>query len=306
MTPFLKPMLASSLMPPGIEHTDELILKEMKKLTFPVIATLKLDGIRALKTTDLVSRTFKMIPNESIRCRAMKFRPGFDMELYATGLSYDEVESIVMSEEHERSDEIQFHLLDIYSMTNTGYYGRVMKMLEWEGRSGWEDVVFPAMEYIYTPEDLLTFFLKCEKEEGEGICFRRPDSEYKQGRSTLKEQFLVKLARYVRSEVRIVAFEEQFHNTNAQKRNAVDKMDRSKCAGGMVGKGTLGAFICMTEDGKPVRVGTGVGLTDVVRQQVWDNRPAWHGKYITIKSKPHGTKVAPRSPIYVGRREEGF
>lgn len=305
MNDFKKPLLAASLMSPDMEHTNENILQTMKQLTFPVIATLKLDGIRALKTHDLVSRTLKMIPNESIRRRAMKLNRGFDMELFSTDLSYDIIESIVMSEEHERSSEIKFHLLDIYSM-EAGYDERMHRMLQFEGSITWDDIVFPTLEHIWNADDLMEFFLKCEEEEGEGICFRRVNSPYKQGRSTLKEQFLVKLSRYLRSEVTIIGFEEQMENTNSIKRNAIGKIDRSKCAGGMVSKGTLGAFLCVTEDGKPVRVGTGVGLTDSLRQSVWNNKRLWLNKQITIKSKPHNMKIAPRSPIYCGRREEGF
>ena len=89
-------MLAAPLMPTGVEHTDENILREMQKLRYPVLATLKKDGIRAIKLDNLVSRTLKLIPNKSIRSRAEKLPYGFDMELWNPSLTYDEVESSVM------------------------------------------------------------------------------------------------------------------------------------------------------------------------------------------------------------------
>ena len=105
-------MLAASLLKPTDSHSDESILAAMQKLRYPVLATLKLDGIRAIKLDDLYSRTLKLIPNKSIRARAMKLPAGFDMELFNPDLQYDEIESIVMSREHLKSDLIQFHILD--------------------------------------------------------------------------------------------------------------------------------------------------------------------------------------------------
>jgi len=90
MITLTQPMLAASLLPPDVEHTDEVVLAAMKRLKYPVIATVKLDGIRAVKTTDLFSRTLHLIPNESIRRRAMILPYGFDMELWSPELDYNE------------------------------------------------------------------------------------------------------------------------------------------------------------------------------------------------------------------------
>ena len=95
-------------------------------------------------------------------------------------------------------------------------------------------------------------------------------------------------------------------NTNSEKRNALGRMSRRKTVGGF-GKNTLGAFVVEDKvSGQKFNVGTGVGLTDTLRKKIWDNRDCYFGKTITIKHKPHGMKVLPRSPIFVGFREEGF
>jgi DNA ligase-1 len=167
------------------------------------------------------------------------------------------------------------------------------------------DVYCEAHSNCDTPQELFEHFLRFETMEGEGICFRTPDSPYKQGRSTLKEQYLVKLARFIREEVIIIGFKEQLMNTNAEKRNAVGMMNRRKTVGGM-GKNTLGAFVCQCKDGTTIDVGTGVGLTDNLRKLIWLNKDKYIGKQITIKHKPHGMKKKLISPIFVGFRNEGF
>ena len=65
MTIFHRPMLAASLLPPSVDHSDENILAAMAKLRYPVLATIKKDGIRALRMNGtLLSRTLKPIPNK--------------------------------------------------------------------------------------------------------------------------------------------------------------------------------------------------------------------------------------------------
>ena len=73
---------------------------------------------------------------------------------------------------------------------------------------------------------------------------------------------------------------------------------------GMIGKGVLGAFLVKNKEGVEFRIGTGVGLTDKKRAEIWDSRVAWIGKTIVYKSKKHNEKNKPRSPIYVGERKD--
>jgi DNA ligase-1 len=296
-------MLAASLLPAHVEHTDENILEAMKKLRYPVLASVKMDGIRALKTeAGLVSRTLKLIPNESIRRRADKLPVGFDMELWGT-FRYDEIASIVMSEEHILSDQIEFNILDVwnrtYSYNKLPEYFMSIRHIVFEGVCELCECV-----WINNAQELLEYFRGVEDTQGEGICFRTLDSPYKQGRSTLREQYLVKLARMVRTEVTITGFEEQMLNTNGERRHATGQMKRSSAQAGMIGKDTLGSFAVRDSKGREFTVGS--GLTDSLRKQVWEQRDRWLGRTITIKHKPHGEKIKPRSPIYVGLRTEGY
>jgi DNA ligase-1 len=303
---FHEPMLAASLMSPRIEHTNDNILSALCKRQYPVLATLKVDGIRGLRfNKSLLSRTLKTIPNDYIRERSLVMPGGFDMEICNPELEYSTIESIVMSKHHARQGEIQFHVLDWYG--HEGSYAYRMAMVQtWMNNCHEDFIKFQSPIRLDTPAQILDYFLFCEEHNGEGICFRTPDSPYKQGRSTLKQQWLVKLARYVRTEVTIIGFIEQQENTNEESYNSVGKMDRSSHKDGMVGKGTLGAFICQTKSCLVFKVGTGVGLTDKIRQDVWNNRSKYLGRQITIKSKTYGTKIKPRSPIFVGFREEGY
>lgn len=302
---FKQPMLAASLLPPDVEHTDDVVFSAMKKLKMPVAATLKKDGIRGLRLngTD-VSRTLKKIPNDKV-CERSKIMPGgFDYEHWSKSLQYDEIESIVMSRVHDDSELIEFHVLDWFH-ESYGYNVRtanIMRVI----RDMPSYVRFSPPVLCENAEQLFAFEKVCIEEAGEGICFRTLNSPYKQGRSTLREQYLVKLSRFIREEAVIVDFIEQMENANSEKRNAVGKMDRSSSQSRLFGKDTLGAFVVRGSDGLEFNVGTGVGLTDKLRQKIWDNRSKYVGKSITYKTKPHGRKIKPRSPVWVGFREEGY
>ncbi len=308
MKTFSRPMLAASLLSSKVEHSDENILSAMYKLRYPVDATEKIDGIRAERANrTLLSRTLKPIPNDSIRSRASILPGGYDMELYNPTLQYNEIESIVMSKEHVDSDKIEFHVLDTFGIENANYEQR-MYHINGDVRC-WPNCPFKFQFPIRynTPEELFTFFLYMESKGAEGICFRLPTSLYKQGRSTLKEQGLVKLARFVRTELTITGFKEQMENGNPDLRNDVGYMKRSTEGHNMYGKNTLGSFICVDPiTYESVDVGTGVGLTDRLRKEIWSNQERFIGKTIVVKHKSIGAKNKLRHPIYVGFREKGY
>jgi DNA ligase-1 len=304
MIPFKRPILAASLLPSSVEHTDENILAAMKKLHYPVLATVKKDGIRALRLNgSLLSRTLKPIPNKSIRDRSLVFPGGFDMELFNDILKYDTIESIVMSREHPLSHLIQFHILDWFGSAPS-YVERCYNIRCHLYNQTHNEGIFPTPDVCETPEQLMNMFLELEAAGHEGICFRTPTSPYKQGRSTLREQHLIKLCRFVREEVQIIGFEEQMCNANPESRNAVGSMDRSSAGANLIGKNTLGSLVCLRENGDTIRVGS--GFSDAERQKIWDNQSSYLERYITIKHKPHGMKDKLRSPVFVGLRMEGF
>jgi hypothetical protein len=296
-------MLAASLLPANIEHTDANILAAMQKLCYPVLATLKKDGIRALRFDgSLLSRTRKPIPNRSIRERSLVLPGGFDMELWNPSLRYDEIESIVMSREHPDSDKIQFHILDWFASSGMCNYAQRMYWLQQHKDREMNLVYeFEFPTEITNAQLLLAYFLFAEQQQGEGICFRTPNSPYKQARSTLKEQYLIKLSRYLYSEATIVGFVEQQENSNYSTTSRLGLSERSSHASGMIGKNTLGALMCQLSTGESISIGTGVGLTNELRRDIWLHQNKYLGCMVKFKHK-FGQKNIPRSPVMCGFR----
>ena len=300
LPPNFRPMLAAPLLDPEVEHTDDVVMAAMQKLKYPVYASLKMDGIRAIKSDYLVSRSLKLIPNIGILARATYLPVGLDMELWNPTLSFHEIESIVMSDNHGDHEKIMFYAIDWYA-ANVEYHYRIQETYLYAAKYGY---VFHYPILCDNPYELFKFEKRCIEEQGEGICFREPKGKYKFGRSTLREQGLVKLARSIREEGTIIGFEEQLENRNRARRNDLGLMDRSSMKGRLRGKETLGAFVVQNDNGHVFKIGTGVGLTDELREEVWLNQDKYLNMRLTYKAKAHGKKIKPRCPVFVGFRRD--
>jgi hypothetical protein len=300
-----RPMKACPLLPPDMEHSNENVLAAMKKLKkWPKIGSLKKDGIRGIRTDNLYSLRLKLIPNINIRERSSRLLINSDVELCNLSMEYNDIESIVMSREHKDHNKIQFHLLDIYS--SLMYYERLI-FLEHKSLNE-PDIIKPDYKICQNADELLAYLLKCEQEKGEGICFRYINSPYIQkgtidNRSTLKEEYLIKFGRRLRSEAIILDVLEQMANCNSVNRNAVGAMDRSSAGANMYAKNTLGALLVQDIKSKAIfKIGT--GFSDRVRKNIWSSWPRDKDKIITYSFKPHGEKDLPRQPAFVGFRSK--
>lgn len=289
-----KPMLAAKL-------TD------FSKIQYPVLATPKIDGIRCLIIDgEAVSRTFKPIPNLYVRETLKGLPSGLDGEL-VVGENFQETSSGVMSIHGEPN--FIYMVFDWFrgehSQINT-YFSRT------------EDLRFIALpefctkllpERLNNEEELLKYEQWYLQSGYEGICIRTPNSPYKCGRSTEKEGYLIKIKRFQDSEAVIYGLEEQMENQNKLVKNEIGYAKRATYQEHKIGKNTLGAFLVREIGdtpwyGKEFKIGTGVGLTNKLRQTIWDNPKEFLGEIITYKYQPHGIKDLPRIPVFKGFRKE--
>jgi len=174
MTTFKEPMLACPLLPPEVECTDETVFAAMRKLRYPVLSTLKKDGVRGLRLNGtLLSRSLKKIPNKSIATRSLCLPGGMDVELWNKSLTYNEVQSIVMSHEHPSSDQIQFHIIDWYipECPSMSYVERMSRVAALMPELPAEYVKFGPPVVCQNAEQLFAFERLVIEEVGEGICF---------------------------------------------------------------------------------------------------------------------------------------
>jgi len=294
---YFKPMLASA-----IEDTS--------KLKFPVLASIKLDGIRCtMQNGRLLSRSLKEIPNRHIQKMFKHLPEGLDGELIygdpAHPDCYRTTTSIVMSEDKDPAG-IKFHAFDLFEdkpfkMRNQDVYTLIFDLDD-------EHVEEVRHWSIPTEEKLLAFEAHALEQGHEGIMVRSLDGPYKQGRSSIKEGHLLKLKRFQDGEATIVGFYEEQENQNESKTNALGRTERSSAKAGLVGKGTLGGFdvegLGGKYDGIVFQVGGGPGFTAEMRKQFWKDRKKLIGDVIKFKYFPSGSKDKPRFPGFLGFRDK--
>lgn len=170
-----------------------------------------------------------------------------------------------------------------------------------------EDLDHPRIRLLkhrlFEDRDSLAKFLdRCLERGYEGIITRSLHGPYKEGKSTLREQWMLKYKPFEDAEGRIKGWFEEMENTNEAKREVTGKLKRSSAKEGKKPKGTLGGFIledCTTK----VEVRVGGGFTARQRAELWkliqQDPRALKGKLVRYKKQKVGEKDKPRHPNFV-------
>lgn len=276
---------------------------DLGRLNYPLLASPKLDGIRAVVLDgQLVSRTLKPIPNDFIR-NALS-RPcldGLDGELIVGSPTdpdiYLKTNSAVMSKSGDPA--FTYYVFDIHNMP-AKFSDRLAELSEQVGVD--PRIVILDHKTINNEAELIAYQEWCLEQGYEGVMLRRPSASYKYGRSTLKEQTLVKLKVFEDGEATVLGMTEEMHNANEATTNALGHTERSSHKENKVGKGRMGTLVVRDLETN-VEFEIGTGFTAAHRQEFWDQAGSVVGRIVKYKHFPHGAKDKPRHPVFLGFRD---
>lgn len=302
MTKQFRPLKAPSK---GI--TDEQLLK----VRFPVMVSPKLDGLRVLHHNGgPVTSSLKPVSNNHTRkLISSPLLAGFDGEM-AVGDGMDPKAfkpaiSAVMNENAVM--DITWWVFDICTpaIHHIPFKDRYSLL-----KSSVEAANLPYVKVVphrmcINMEELLAFEAQMVMLGYEGIMLRDPNGRYKYDRSTFNEGILLKLKRghIERGDAVVVGFIERMRNENEAYINERGLTERSVKKEGMVGRDDLGSFLVKDVDtGMEFRIGTGDGLDDNLRKQVWDNKEDYLGKTIRYEWFAYGGYNKPRFPQFIAFR----
>lgn len=273
------------------------------KVNYPILVSVKLDGIRALVIDEVVySRSLKPIRNKLVQrlFGKPKFN-GLDGELvvgdiYAKDV-FQKTTSGVMSEDAE--EDVKFYVFDRWDMPDVAYEDRVKTLAE---KTLTTAPILMLRQVLVNSAEELQELLDIEKlNGGEGLIGRNPKGRYKYGRSTPKEQLSVKFKFFEQDEFEVVGFEERMHNNNEATTNELGYTERSSCKENLIPMDTLGSLVLRYGDSS-FKVGT--GFSDEQRQEIWDNKESYLGKLASIRYMSVGQAILPRCPSFIGWRDE--
>ena len=267
---------------------------DMNKLTFPLLATPKLDGIRCLMIDgEAVSKKLKPIPNDFTR-EQLKGLHGLDGELMVNGC-FNKVQSAFMSKGGE--PDFTYCVFDSFEHPERGYDLRIQALKSLSIPR--VRVILP--ELICDEEKLLEFHDECLDWGFEGSMFRRVAGIYKYGRSTVKEGILLKFKTFHDDEAVLVAFDEKMHNTNKLETDELGYAKRRNTKDAKEHTGLAGAAL-LSWNGIEFKVGFGPGINDKMKREYWRNKHDYVGKIFKFTYQELSKDGVPRFGKLLGLR----
>ncbi len=280
--------------------SEPLTSEQIRNLSYPVIASPKLDGFRCIVQGGRpYTASMKEIQNRFVR-----------ETLSADGLNFLDGELIVGDPTdpdvfHNTSGplrrfsgepDFKYYVFDTFRNPFDSFVRRWVEL---------QHVEHPRVEvleqvYLPTPEEVFAYEKGALARGYEGIMIRLPSGLYKQGRCTYNEMNMFKRKPFVICDAVIVGFVEAMENMNEQTVNELGLSSRSHRAEGLVPKGTLGSLWLKAEKwGEPFNARLGKGFKMEDNQYVWDNQDKFLGTGVKVKYQLYGSKDAPRIPSVV-------
>lgn len=285
--------------------------EDLSLLHFPVWLSPKLDGIRGIVRSDgvLVACSGIPIPNVFIQQKfGKKELAGLDGELIIPGTdwkdSFQRTTGVVRSRLNVEGKKAQFWVFD---KIQPGCFTQRRQAAEAIGALH-DDIRAPVQHLCYTPEEINCWLGHYLAIGMEGVMLRRADGldYYKAGRSTVKEQFLLKIKPLKDGEAVVIGGTQGTHNLNDPEEDAHGRIKRSRKAEGLIPSGALGTFICRDLlTGVVFEVSS--GLTAEQKAEFWEklSQIVSEGWIVKYQYQGHGTQDRPRSPVFLGFRWAG-
>jgi DNA ligase 1 len=275
---------------------------DLDELRYPLLCSPKLDGIRCLISNGVAySRKLKPFPNRHIQHMLSSLNyHGLDGEIIV-GAPTDpncmqRTMSAVMSRDGE--PDFQFYVFDFW-LRGSRPYDSVLSQLS-QQRSA---LINPLEQWpIHSSIQLEEYEQEKLSLGYEGVIARLPAAPYKNGRSTLKQQYLLKIKRFVDEEAVIIGTKELMHNANEAELDERGYTKRSTHQANKIPAGKLGALVCQLPNGETFDIGTGFDEYD--RHAFWRNRESLIGQLVTFKHfKQCGVVDKPRFPVFKSLRD---
>ena len=274
------------------------------KVSFPLFASPKLDGVRAIISVGgVLSRSLKLIPNRQVQALLEGLPIGFDGELLAGDPCapdvYRKTVSMVMSEDADITG-LRYHVFDL-QRDGVPFNTRLETIKGHLNGVTNEAVTLVPQVWIEDVDALTNIEGRWVGQGYEGAILRKPDAPYKHGRSTAREGYLLKLKRFLDSEAEVTGVTELMHNGNEAKVNALGHTERSSHKANKVPMGVMGTLVVRdVKTGVEFEIGTGFTAED--RAEMWRNKPI--GRLAKYKYFPVGVKDKPRHPVFLGWRDK--
>ena len=260
---------------------------DLATVKYPVLVQPKFDGFRAvyIPSVGFMGRNGKRIRNKNLEKHFGRIYGinsfVLDGELYSHTVGFNEIASILNSEDKEIPEHIVYMVYD----------GMLKK--EWEDQSCKATYMerltelktfFPFLNIpqgftCFNPKEVKGCFDVMLNDGYEGVMLKSKEGLYQWKRVRLSSGIMMKLKPTVTYDLEIIDFEE----------------------GEGKYKGHLGKFIV---DFQGVKVGVGTGLDDETRSLVWKDLESYRGRIIEVKAMEVTEDKSLRHPVFMRFRDD--
>ena len=277
--------------PTGVLNLDD--------VKYPCYASIKYDGFRtAVMNGKTVLNSLRELDNLHTRNKltSLPELEGYDGELVILPLNDNKCFNRCQSAFRAAKGKPEFHFVVFDKVNELTFEERWVKA---------EHPEFPEWVIIDTPvlienrKQLDQFVEEVLADGHEGVCLRRPETKYRFGRATFKEQQLLRIKPMETDEGVIVGFECEYANTNEITINALGRSKRSSAQEGKVAKDTLGKMIVETKRWGLIKLS---GFNDAFADEVWANQSSFIGELATFSYQEIGSLEQPRLAKFKGLR----
>jgi DNA ligase 1 len=293
-----KPMLAPN------EKVD------LKSLTFPLIASYKFDGIRAIfMNGEMYSRSLKQLPNAQLHARfetlkkySKEHNVILDGELWSKSVPFNNLSGIIRQLDCSLPDDLNFYCFDNIENDdyNLPFENRVIRYSLMLHFDYFQKVKQHKVMSVGEVENL---FKEALENGFEGLILRDPNGRYKHGRGTIKEGLIFKVKPFETFDAKIIGVIQATEvNPNAEKKiNELGRSVTSKKKDDRILIEKASAFV-VKYNGLDLKVT--IAMTDEEKELIWASRDDAIGKTIEFKGMLVGSKNLPRHPVMIRFRED--
>lgn len=283
--------------------SEVLKLEDLHKLQYPIVATIKLDGIGCRIIEGIpFSPQNKVLPNLLLNAWARKNRlvlNNLQGELIAAGTTqlFNASTRTFMNS----VATIANSRFVVYDRVKAGAYIDRFLLNDLPILDQFPTIYKVGYKWCRNPRDVEMYLDHVLAEGHEGLVLRSPEGEYKYGRCTVAEGLSLKLKPFKDAEATVIECIPAMENQNEAVINELGRTSRSKNRAGLVPKEMLGALRLRAEDGREFKCGLGP-MTHSEREEWWIHRKKKIGLRVTYTFLDYGEVDLPRSPKFKGVR----
>ena len=293
--------------------------KKLFKSSKSYLISSKLDGIRCISINGVPqSRSGKIHRNLYIQ---EKFKELADFPYILDGelLNSEDGSGVTLSSFSANIDgimtiksklpKLKYFIFDMIDEDDLGAMDRYNKLKNLKSNGSLPDwCIVVEKKEVFSFNDIQDITAEFSDLGYEGSMIQGVDTKYKNGRSTVREEKLLKIKEVSDAESIITGFIPLYKNNNSLEKDELGYAKRSTAQDGLVALDMLGSLVTETipsgniKGGEILKIGS--GFTKAERISLWNKREELIGKKVTYKYFEHGMLNLPRCPIYKSIRDE--